>query len=410
LAAERRYRSMPGAYTAMSDEDSGYVRYPIITPERPPLLGTQSDPRPMRTAGTSSLTSNHEARSISLPRAMRASNRTLSTDQTLGSPIKERLAKRPRRVRRPGRANPGNLAQTSDGEVVETSNASPAPEPSANAPEECPAVPSRVPSPNPGQRRLTESRPSPRYVHEKLRAMVHKTVTPSRELGCVYIIRNDDSPHHLKIGSARTLRFLARKKEIEDTCKITCTTIYVSADFQYYERAERLIHRDLIPFNQTYDCLGRCRPHTEWFDVDARRAKETADRWVEFISKQQPYDTAGELNAFWVQLLSKKEFNFEQPTSQEELHRLRWHHWGDILQPTLYDYLMGRIRSVQRYPPVRSAVKFSWQISCVVSLSIIFHTFQDRISCAAFVISMVCAWHSATSQSEQGKPPQSRRR
>ncbi|KAF2242908.1 hypothetical protein BU26DRAFT_523906 [Trematosphaeria pertusa] len=241
-------------------------------------------------------------------------------------------------------------------------------------------------------------------VHEELRRRVCKDMTPNDRKGVVYVIRDPERPHLLKIGA--TMNSALRLQQIERQCGVRVERVYVSEEVQNYARAEHLVHGDLWHLCRPYWCSRCATEHREWHEVDAALAVATVKRWVGFM-EQRPYNTAGKLKAIWRHLISKRKLI--QATDSLD-HDNRWEHWARVvLAPSLIDHCQHYVGVTESHPIWPFLWKFSWQVSNVFAWVVVFSVLGDAISFLVLLSFFACAWVSISAQVCPAAPPKASR-
>ncbi|KAF2264058.1 hypothetical protein CC78DRAFT_544431 [Lojkania enalia] len=204
--------------------------------------------------------------------------------------------------------------------------------------------------------------PSPLQIHHELQEKIRRPMTHDSVPGVVYILRDRNRPHLLKIGSTKNLS--DRLQGLRRECGLDVVIIYVSQELKYHPRAELLAHTDLKHLTREHSCVCGTERHIEWHEVDDGLAQRTVERWVDFI-KQEPYDRTGELRLVWSRLLSKRCF----PNTLLD-HKARWTHWTSVLIPPSWrDHWECITMTWLRHPVWGSLWEYSWQVSCIISWS-----------------------------------------
>ncbi|KAF2795879.1 hypothetical protein K505DRAFT_323730 [Melanomma pulvis-pyrius CBS 109.77] len=224
-------------------------------------------------------------------------------------------------------------------------------------------------------------------VHNGLRAKMCKKFTPNNTKGVIYIFRNRDAPHLLKIGSSRNCT--QRKQQLERDCNIKLDVIDTSDELQNYLRAEHLAHSDLLHLQREYICLKCGANHTEWYEVSEDLAIKTVKRWVKFMQKEQPYNGRGELKGIWKYLMHKRRPAIPHVNNFD--HDYRWDSWTSIIQsPSRLDYFEYIFTPLLAHPIWWFLWDDIWQVSCVSSWLVIFLVKSNYFTLGVLSFSVFC--------------------
>lgn len=372
-AVEKSFRTFPNVVpTSSHKQHEAHPDYPTIGTERPPFRGTQSDPQPsrIRPLPTTLQSQGHRGKRP----------RTSYADQYREFVVQSRLQTTPKT----GTAQENH--DTFASEERHNSSTDEHADPSHTDEEESAPKPS-VSNP---KSKTKPQKYKPQGIHEELRSRLRRAVSHNPEIGVVYILRDENNPHRLKIGATKD--FTERHKWIKSNCKIKTDIVEVIGDFQYFFRAEHLIHGDLMRYCRPEPCPGRCKnkqTHYEWFEIDEKQAKATVERWVNFM-KLQPYNSMGELKSVWKHILNKRSLKLPNNHSDDEMHQYRWDHWTAILSPPSWtDYYESAIVAFKTDPLVIFISDFFWQFFCVLSWLVTFHVLRNGIVFAALLVSII---------------------
>lgn len=383
MSYQRSYEPVPTTYHG----SQGEVRYPTLPLERPALYETRSDPEPLRAARSPSFEitgSRKRSLSSSSNRHFGTSHRDISNrSHRKTGPRSGRVSKRwdPRSCSTKRRVNiPSDtvidLTMDEDEDISENIEDLPSPTPPSHTP-----------------------KLSSQQAHVDLRGLLFQPIKPTKDeqdLGVIYILREIEAPHHIKIGSTRFDRVSQRTKEIK-RCGRKFEIIDTSEPIQYYTRTEKLIQKDMAHHQQLFRCGNHHRNHTEWFDVNIETARRHVQRWVTFMNQQQPYNSSGYLTELWRHLLAKRSCGLPKDSMDDDTrHQSRCALWDALLEPpSMIDYLESTAKSVRKNPLAIFAWEFSWQISCVLTSLVISCTLNNRFTFYAFIGMILCAVKSA---------------
>lgn len=145
-----------------------------------------------------------------------------------------------------------------------------------------------------------------RSMHHGIRNILKSALSPGDQEGCIYVFKDVDRTHLCKIGRATVTK--ARVATLEGSCELQLELLHeVPEDF--YKMTEVLIHAFWSDHCRSYICgLCRCK-HTEWFETSQEVAKTAVDKWVDFMSRESPYNSPYRgLAVFW--LLSLRVYRF----------------------------------------------------------------------------------------------------
>ncbi|KAF2475658.1 uncharacterized protein BDR25DRAFT_349943 [Lindgomyces ingoldianus] len=232
---------------------------------------------------------------------------------------------------------------------------------------------------------------TPQHVHDELRNRITKDLNYNQSMGTVYIARDPNRPHLLKIGA--TDNFTNRRRTLEQRCRLSVELVHSSSRLVNYFRAEQLAQGDLIHLRRRYECNVCNTEHREWFEVSEELAKQTVERWVGFM-KQYPYTRTGKLKAIWQYRLGQRTL----PSSEVD-HSRRWKHWSLILlPPSRLDHCLFWLEVVHNHPIWQFSWDFSWQISCVVSWLVTFLVLRNSYVFFILLSHIACGWVSMSSR------------
>ena len=119
--------------------------------------------------------------------------------------------------------------------------------------------------------------------------------------GYIYAFYIVDHPGYVKIGFAGNDS--NERKEAIEKClsplKIEPVGLLDDFEVPSYQKVERLIQTELQPYRRRFKCdKAKCSNagHTEWFEIDEDKAKESIDRWKDWM-RTTPYDSTRCLNS-----------------------------------------------------------------------------------------------------------------
>src|SRR3569833_593661 len=192
-----------------------------------------------------------------------------------------------------------------------------------------------------------------------LRRPLSKTQASSEIFGNNYVlevVRNADKRKILvKVGYTKG-EGKRRVKRIQDDCdhlSIKQQEDPEHVPIRLYQKAEALIKAELSAFEHKFHCECKVQ-HREYFDIEARVAREVSQRWRRFC-RMEPYDNDGNLQPFWEHRIRNM-----RPRSKSEKasdHEMRAERWERFMNPTLFE-----LASYDATSPIITLWRWRWHI------------------------------------------------
>lgn len=207
------------------------------------------------------------------------------------------------------------------------------------------------------------TRRTPFEIGEFIRKVIRKPSlqASSDGSGSVYIFRDEEKTHLLKIGCTAD-SISQRKKDIGSKCNVHLQDVF-RIPSSYHKRVEKLVHIELTNFRSHTDCACGMR-HREWFKISEQMARQAVERWAAFVV-QDPWDEEDKLKPFWmrrinhtVTALNDSKLSDEQ--AAEILER--------FVRPTRLDYVAHRWYSTT--PMFKRMRSDPWRL-CAVGLPLV---------------------------------------
>jgi hypothetical protein len=243
----------------------------------------------------------------------------------------------------------------------------------------------------------------PRRADIKLHQKLLEALTITDTKGVVYVIRDEMRPElGIKIGSTSAPDYQKRIDEHARDCFFEPDVIWVSAEVRCCRRAEALVLIDLEERCRKWTCKDHARrakdvEHGEWFDITEELAKETVEKWTQFIQSQQPYIWCRNLTPIWAYLLRTRRLK----NLDDIDHDTRRQQWASILIPPTYlDYYHFALDAVQRtWRTILNTflhiwpycTGFFWQMLTVIYGFVTLLAFRNTFASSAFALVSVCA-------------------
>ncbi|KAF2442489.1 hypothetical protein P171DRAFT_433977 [Karstenula rhodostoma CBS 690.94] len=202
-------------------------------------------------------------------------------------------------------------------------------------------------------------------LHNKVRAVLEKGLTPNDSEGYIYILSDPKRPDLHKIG--RSKETIRRKRQLKYQCGLTLRLVK-NVQVDSYCRAERLIQTYLLDLCRPYRCEVCGASHGEWFEIAAEPASAAVSRWASYMTQENPYDPeTRQLRPFTKDLVKRRDHFLADANSKIETTR---EHWNRILSPTSLDRFRFKFTVVwdflwKFYWPVNTI--FAWTVAFVVS-------------------------------------------
>lgn len=126
-----------------------------------------------------------------------------------------------------------------------------------------------------------------RKLEKRLAKTLGEKLSNTIELGYIYVLTSPELPGLVKIGYADDPE--RRIKDIKNLCKISNLTMeHLAEDVPHFKQVEKLIHRQLDPLNNEWECESEKRKHKEWYRCEPDFAAEVVDTWADWM-KAEPY-------------------------------------------------------------------------------------------------------------------------
>jgi hypothetical protein len=243
----------------------------------------------------------------------------------------------------------------------------------------------------------------PRRTDIKLEEKLSDHLTRKDKKGVVYVIRDVARPQlGIKIGITAGPDYQNRINQHGRDCFFKPDVIHVSPEVQCCKRLETLIHIDLEERCRKWTCKDHARrakdvEHEEWFDISEELAKETVEKWTQFIHAQQPYFWRKRLSPLWAYLIRTRKLTNLDTIS----HKARSAHWHTNLAPPTYlDYYRFIVDAVLRmWHTILDTCSdiwpyctgFFWQMLTVIYGFVTLLAFRNTFASSAFALVSVCA-------------------
>jgi hypothetical protein len=171
-------------------------------------------------------------------------------------------------------------------------------------------------------------------IHQSIATELRRPLAKSSSPGYSYILRlPSEQTKYIKIGrtGGETEK---RTEQIRKACDLGKLLILWehSLPIPNHERVERLVHKELLNINCTFQCRvctkkGTSEPktHNEWFLFDSDRASRVVARWNKWLYHSEPYDVRGELKPFWRDRLEKfKGYGLANGLRPQDMSKVPW--------------------------------------------------------------------------------------
>ncbi|OAF99029.1 uncharacterized protein CC84DRAFT_414680 [Paraphaeosphaeria sporulosa] len=239
-------------------------------------------------------------------------------------------------------------------------------------------------------------------LHNKVRAVLEKELTPNDSDGYIYIFSDPKRPELHKIGKSKET--ISRMGQLRYQCGLTLKLVK-NVKVHNYSRTERLIQTYLMDLCRPYRCDVCHASHGEWFEIADGSARAAVTRWAKFMTREGPYDPeTRQLHSFAEDLVRTRDHLLPDASPKIETTR---NHWNRILSPTFLDRFRFKFNVIWTM-----VSKFCWPINSMFAWTVAFLASRHPITFLFMAVSVIGTFISISDEQYRlrNRPKRSKRR